>query len=93
MNKARSFIFEKEAPKRKTMYGRKARLVTLEPNDVVLVRKMIHTVKHKIQSRLADDEYLVASQPKFNIRVCIVQSVSGGKQKSFHRNLFFTFRL
>ena len=48
---------------------------------------MTNTGKHKIQNRLEDDEYVVVSQPNSDIPVYIVQSISGGKQKTLHRNL------
>ena len=85
-DKARSF-FEKEAQRSKNMYDRKAKFVYLEPDDVVLVRKMTNTGKHKIQNRWEGDEYVVVSQPNSDIPMYIVQPISRGKQKTLHGNL------
>ena len=43
--------FQKKVKRTKQRYDRKAKFVLLEPNDVVLVRKISHTGKHKIQNR------------------------------------------
>ena len=59
----------------------------MEPGDIVLVRKMTHTGKHKIQNRWEDDEYVDVSQPNSDIPMYIVQTISGGKQKTLSRNL------
>ena len=85
-DKARSFS-EKEVQRTKQRYDRKAKFVLLEPNDVVLVRKMSHTGKHKILNRWKDEEYIIVSQPNSDIPVYIVQPVVGGKQRNLHRNL------
>ena len=85
-DKAR-FFSEKEVQRSKDRYDRKAQFVSLEPGDVVLVRKMTHTGKHKIHNRWEDDEYVVVSQPNSDIPVYIVQPISGGKQKTLHWNL------
>ena len=47
---------------------------------------MTHTGKHKIQNRWDNDEYIVGSQPNSDIPVYILQPISGGKQKTLHRN-------
>ena len=85
-DKARSFL-EKEVQRTKQRYDRKAKFVIVEPNDVVLVRKMSHTGKHKIQNRWEDEEYIIVSQPNSGVPVYIVQPVVGGKQRTLHRNL------
>ena len=85
-DKARSFS-EKEVQRTKQRYDRKAKFVLLEPNDVVLVRKMSHTGKHKIQNRWEDEEYIIVSQPNSDKPLYIVQPVVGGKQRTLHRNL------
>ena len=85
-DKARSFS-EKEIQRRKNRYDRKAKFVSLEPDGVILVRKMTHTGKHKIQNRWVDDECVVVAQPNCDIPVYIVWPISDGKQKSLHRNL------
>ena len=56
--KARSFS-EKEVQRTKQRYDGKAKFVLLEPDDVVFVRKMSHTRKHKIQNRWEDEEYII----------------------------------
>ena len=80
-------FYEKVAQRSKTRYDRKAKFVSLEPDDVVLMRKMTHTGKPKIQNRWEDDEYLVVSQPNCDMPVYIVQAISGGKHKTLHMNL------
>ena len=49
---------------------------------------MTHRGIHKIQNRCEGDEYVVVSQPNSDIAVYNVQPISGGKQKTLHRNLF-----
>ena len=48
---------------------------------------MTQARKHKIQNRQEGDECVVVSQPNPDISVYIVQPISGGKQKTCHRNL------
>ena len=52
-DKARIFS-EKEAQRSKEWYDRKAKFVSLEPDDVTLVRKVTYTGKHKIQNKWED---------------------------------------
>ena len=85
-DKARSFQ-KKEVQRTKQRYDRKAKFILLEPNEVVLVRKMPHTEKHKIHNRWEDEECIIVSQPSSAIPVYIVQPVVGGKQRTLHRNL------
>ena len=71
---------KKKVQRTKQRYDRKAKFVLLEPNDVVLVRQMSYTGKHKIQNRWKDEEYIIVSQPNSAIPVYIVQPVVGGEQ-------------
>ena len=84
-DKARSF--SEEIQRNKQRYDRKAKFVLLELNDLVLVRKMSSTGKHKIQNRLEDEEYIIVCQPNSALPVYIVQPVGGGKQRTLHKNL------
>ena len=78
---------KKEVQRTKQRYDRKTKCLLLEPNDVVLVRKMSHTGKHKIQNRVEDEEYIIVSQHNSAIPMYIVQPVVGGQQRTLHRNL------
>ena len=77
---------KKEVQRTKQRYNKKEKFVLLEPNDVLLVRKMSHTGKHKIQNRWEDEEYIIVSQPNSAIPLYIVQPVVGGKQSTLHMN-------
>ena len=63
---------EKEVQRSKDRYDRKSKFVALEPGDVVLVRKMP-----------------TQANTKFRIggKMMNMQPISGGKQKTLHRNL------
>ena len=81
-DKARS-ISEKELQRAKQRYDGKATFVLLKPNDVVLVRKISHTGKHKIQNRREDEEYIIVSQAYSAIPVYIVQPVVGVNKEPY----------
>ena len=85
-DKARSFSKKRLEEVKPGIKGKQI-FFSLEPDDVVLVRKMTHTGKHKIQNSWEDDEYVIVTQPNSDIPVYIVQPISGGKQKTLHKNL------
>ena len=78
----KSVTFQKKRFKELNKVSLESKIVLLEPNDVVLVRKMSCTGKHKIQNRWEDEEYTIVSQPNSAIPVYIVQPVVGSKQNS-----------
>ena len=85
-DKAKSFS-ERNVQRTKQRYDRKAKFVLLEPNDVVLIMKLSHTGKHKIQNRWKDEEYIIVSWPNSATPVYIVHPVVGDKQRTLHKNL------
>lgn len=85
-SKAESFA-KQEAERNRIRYNKKAKNITLEPDDLVLVRVVAHKGKHKIQNRWEDEEYVVISHPNPDIPVYTVRPVVGGRERSLHRNL------
>ena len=80
-------IARREAERQKKLYDRKCKGVQLQPHDLVLVKKVAFTGKHKIQDRWEEGEYEVLAQPDPAIPVYKVKPVDGGKERTLHRNL------
>ena len=78
---------EKESKRQKQRYDRKAKHILLQEKDLVLVRVVAHKGRHKIQNRWEDEEYVVVRQPDPSIPVFVVKPISGGKERTLHRNL------
>ena len=77
----------KESQRQKVRYDKKAKHVLLEKDDLVLVRIVAHKGRHKIQNKWEDEEYVIIEQPDPSIPVYVVKPVSGGKERTLHRNL------
>ena len=84
---------QEEALRHKKRYDRRSRGVDLLPNDLVLVRKVAFTERHKIQDRWEEGEYLVIARPDPFLPVYKVQPVNGGKVRTLHRNLLLPLGL
>ena len=77
----------------KKLYDRRSRGVELLPQDLVLVKKVAWTSRHKVQDKWEEGEYVVLSRPDPYLPVCKVQSVEGGKVRTLHRNLLLPLGL
>ena len=100
LNERLQFAYEKaellaqqEAARQKKLYDKKSRDFTLSPGDLVLVRIVKWTTRHKIQDRWEEEEYVVISQPDPEIPVYKVKPVDGGKVRTLHRNLLLPLGL
>ena len=65
----------------------RAKNIKLEIGDLVLVRIVAFKARHKIHNRWEDEEYVIISQPDPTIPVYTVRPVTGGKERTLHRNL------
>ena len=100
LNERLQFAYEKaellaqqEAQRQKRLYDKRSRDFVLSPGDLVLVRIVKWTARHKIQDKWEDEEYVVISQPDPEIPVYKVQPVDGGKVRTLHRNLLLPLGL
>ena len=79
---------DKQKSRHKGYYDKRNRGAQLKLNDIVLVRVVAHTGRHKIQDKWEEDEYKVLSQPNDEIPVYKVQKTNGqGRIRVLHRNL------
>ena len=86
-------LAQKEAERSKKLYDRRSRGVELLPQDLVLVKKVAWTGRHKIQDKWEEGEYVVLSRPDPYLPVYKVQPVEGGKIRTLHRNLLLPLGL
>ena len=86
-------LAQREAERSKKLYDRRSRGVELLPQDLVLVKKVAWTERHKIQDRWEEGEYVVISRPDPYLPVYKVQPVEGGKVRTLHRNLLLPLGL
>ena len=100
LNERLQFAYEKaellaqqEAQRQKKLYDKKSRDFVLSPGDLVLVRIVKWTTRHKIQDRWEEEEYIVISQPDTSLPVYKVKPVDGGKVRILHRNLLLPLGL
>ena len=71
----------------KRNYDVRARKVTIEPRDRVLVKVLAHEGKHKLADRWEQHPYMVLEQPNDDIPVFVVQREDGqGAVRTLHRN-------
>ena len=84
--KAKIFA-DKESDRQKALFDRKSKDLRLEPGDLCLVRKTAWKFRHKIQNRWQDDDYVIISQPNFDIPVFVVRNTKTDQEKTLHRNL------
>ena len=84
--KARA-LANKESLRHKKLYDLRARAASLCPNDIVLVKQVAFTGKHKLEDRWEDQEYSVLEQPFPDIPVYKVQNTDSGDIRILHRNL------
>ena len=84
--KAESFA-KKESERNRIRYNKNAKSVSLETDDLVLVRVVAPKGKHKIQNKWEEEEYVVLNQPNPDIPVYTVKPVTGGRERTLHRNL------
>ena len=83
----RAEALAKQEAARQKLYDRRCKGVQLLPQDLVLVKKVAWTGRHKIQDRWEEGEYVVVAQPDPSIPVYKVKSVNGGDIRILHRNL------
>ena len=100
MNDRLQFAYEKaellaqqEAQRQKRLHDKRSRDFVLSPGDLVLVRIVKWTARHKIQDKWEEEEYIVVSQPDPEIPVYKVKPVDGGKVRTLHRNLLLPLGL
>ena len=80
-------LTQEEANRQKKLYDKRSKDVVLNPGDLVLVRIVKWTERHKIQDKWESEEYVVVSQPDPFLPVYKVRPVSGGNTRTLHRNL------
>lgn len=74
--------------KQKCRYDIKARAITLEEGDRVLVKKVAYDGKHKIADKWEDDIYVILAKANDDIPVYKVRREDGeGRTRVLHRNL------
>ena len=86
-------LAQQEANRQKKLYDRRSRDVTLFPGDLVLVRIVKWTERHKIQDKWEQEEYVVVSQPDPFLPVYKVRPISVGNVRTLHRNLLLPLGL
>ena len=79
---------DKARDKQKKGYDVKARDVTLQEGDKVLVKIVAFDGRHKIADRWKEEPYVIVRQTNPNIPVFEVKKINGhGKKRTLHRNL------
>ena len=86
-------LTQEEANRQKKLYDRRSKDVILNPGDLVLVRIVKWTERHKIQDKWEQEEYVVVSQPDPFLPVYKVRPISGGNTRTLHRNLLLPLGL
>ena len=86
-------LTQEEANRQKKLYDRRNKDVVLNPGDLVLVRVVKWTERHKIQDKWEQEEYVVVSQPDPFLHVYRVRPISGGNVRTLHRNLLLPLGL
>ena len=84
---------QEEANRQKKLYDRRSKDVVLTPGDLVLVRIVKWTERHKMQDKWEQEEYVVVSQPDPFLPVYKVRPISGGNTRTLHRNLLLPLGL
>ena len=77
---------DKAKSKQKSYYDKKAKAVTINKGDKVLVKKLAFEGKHKIQDKFEEDVFVVIDQPRPDIPVFKVKSRKDNREKTLHRN-------
>ena len=86
-------LTQEEANRQKKLYDRRSKDVILNPGDLVLVRIVKWTERHKIQDKWEQEKYVVVSQPDPFLPVYKVRPISGGNTRTLHRNLLLPLGL
>ena len=86
-------LTQEEANRQKKLYDRRSKDVILTPGDLVLVRIVKWTERHKIQDKWEQEEYVVVSHPDPFLPVYKVRPISGGNTRTLHRNLLLPLGL
>ena len=86
-------LTQEEANRQKKLYDKRSKDVILNPGDLVLVRIVKWTERHKIQDKWEQEEYVVVSQPDPFLPVYKVRPISGGNTRTLHRNLLLPLGL
>ena len=77
---------QKAQERQKSYYDRKAKAVTLEIGDRVLVRRLAFDGKHKISDKFEEEIFIVTEQHRPDIPVYKVEGETTGLMKTIHRN-------
>ena len=77
---------QKAQERQKSYYDRKAKAVTLEIGDRVLVRRLAFDGKHKISDKFEEEIFIVTEQSRADIPVYKVEGETTGLMKTIHRN-------
>ena len=86
-------LTQEEANRQKKLYDRRSKDVILNAGDLVLVRIVKWTERHKIQDKWEQEEYAVVSQPDPFFPVYKVRPISEGNVRTFYRNLLLPLGL
>ena len=88
--KANDFC-KKEALKTKHRFDKTARCSKLLPGDLVLVKRIGYTSKHKIADKWETEPYKIVSQRSDGLPVFTVER--NGRERTLHRNMLFPLGL
>ena len=86
-------LTQEEANRQKKLYDKRSKDVILNAGDLVLVRIVKWTERHKIQDIWEQEEYVVVSQPDPFLPLYKVRPISGGNTRTLHRNLLLPLGL
>ena len=86
-------LTQEEANRQNKLYDRRSKDVILNPGDLVLVRIVKWTKRHKIQDKWEQEEYVVVSTLDPFLPVYKVRPISGGNTRTLHRNLLLPLGL
>ena len=82
----------KSAERYKKAYDSRARESVLKQGDLVLVKRVAFSGKHKLEDRWEKDLYKVVNKPNSSIPVYVVERVNGkGPKRTLHRNLLLPY--
>ena len=78
---------DRMSSKNEEIYNRKVRGAALEVGDLVLVRNVGLSGKHKLADHYADHPYKIIGRPNLDIPVYKIKDLEGGKVRTLHRNM------
>ena len=84
---------DKMCSKNEDIYNQKVRGAVLEVGDIVLVRNVGLTGKHKLADHYLDHPYKIVAKPNPDIPVYKIKDLEGGKVRTLHRNMLLPIAL